>query len=130
MARVTSAVARRKRHKRMVKQAKGAWGRRSKLFRRAKETVYRGMSFATRARKVRKGTFRRLWITRIRAACEEQGMHYNQFMAGLKAARVELNRKMLSDLAVADPDAFRTLVEVAQGAAVSPPAPEVAAEAP
>ncbi len=116
MARVTSSVVRRRRHKKMIKQAKGAWGRRSKLFRRAKETVYRGMSFSTRARKVRKRTFRRLWITRVRAACEAEGMRYGQFIAGLKAAKVALDRKILSDLAVTDEAALRELVQVAKGA--------------
>ena len=116
MARVTSAVVRRRRHKKMIKQAKGAWGRRSKLFRRAKETVYRGMSFSTRARKVRKRTFRRLWITRVRAACEAEGMRYGQFIAGLKAAKVALDRKILSDLAVTDEAALRELVQLAKGA--------------
>lgn len=116
MARVTSSVVRRRRHKKMIKQAKGAWGRRSKLFRRAKETVYRGMSFSTRARKVRKRTFRRLWITRVRAACEAEGMRYSQFIAGLKAAKVALDRKILSDLAVTDEAALRELVQMAKGA--------------
>ena len=112
MSRVTNAVARRKRHKRMLKQAKGSWGRRSRLFRRAKETVLRGMSFSTNSRRIRKGTFRRLWITRIRAACELQGLGYNQFIAGLKVAHVELDRKVLSDLAITDEAAFRALVDL------------------
>ncbi len=114
MARVKHAVASRKRHKRMVKSAKGAWGKRSKIFRRAKETVNRAMAFATRDRKARKGTFRRLWITRVHAACNAEGLRYSQFIAGLKAANVVLDRKILADLAVTDPAAFRELVHVAK----------------
>lgn len=120
MARVPHAVPRRRRHKRMLKKAQGAWGRRSKLFRRAKETVFRGMSFSTRGRKARKGAFRRLWVTRVRAACEAQGLRYSQFMAGLKAAKVALDRKILADLAVTDETAFRTLVDLAKAAPREP----------
>ena len=116
MARVTHAVSSKRRHKRMLKQAKGAWGKRSKIYRRAKETVYRGMAFATKHRLARKGDFRVLWITRIRAASEAQGLRYSQFIAGLKAAHVELDRKILADLAVHDEGAFRELVELAKGA--------------
>lgn len=116
MARVKHAVAKRRRHKRTLKAAKGAWGRRSKLFRRAKETVTRGMAFSTRDRKNRKRAFRSLWITRLHAACEAENVRYNRFVAGLKAARVELDRKVLADLAVSDPSAFRQIVEVAKRA--------------
>lgn len=116
MARVTHSVSSRRRHKRTLKAAKGAWGKRSKVYRRAKETVYRAMAFATRHRKARKGDFRALWITRIRAAAEAQGLRYNQFMAGLKAARVELDRKILSDLAIHDEKAFCELTELAREA--------------
>ena len=115
MARVKHSVSSRKRHKRLLKQAKGAWGKRSKLVRRAKETVYRGMAYATRDRKTRKRDFRRLWVTRIRAGCEAEGMLYSRFVAGLKAANVTLDRKILADLAVADTDAFRELVQLAKG---------------
>ena len=116
MARVKHAVSSKKRHRRMVSKAKGAWGRRSKLFRRAKETVYRAMAFATRDRKARKGDFRRLWITRVRAACEAEGIPYSRFMAGLKASHIALDRKILADLAVADSAAFQELVAAAQTA--------------
>lgn len=116
MARVAHSVSSKKRHKRMIRRAKGAWGKRSKIYRRAKETVQRAMAFATRDRKARKRDFRRLWITRISAGCEAQGLHYGRFMAGLKAAKVGLDRKMLADLAVTDEGAFRELVEVAKGA--------------
>lgn len=122
MAKAQTAVAHRRRHKRMVKKAKGAWGKRSKLYRRAKETVYRGMSFATRDRKARKGDFRKLWIVRIHAACEAYGLHYNRFMAGLKKADVALDRKVLADLAVTDSAAFQELVEVAKGSNPKPAA--------
>ena len=114
MARVKHAVSSRKRHKRLLKQAKGAWGKRSKLVRRARETVYRGMAYATRDRKVRKRDFRQLWITRIRAGCEAEGMRYSQFIAGLKAANVTLDRKIMADLAATDAEAFRELVQLAK----------------
>ncbi len=120
MARVKHAVSSRKRHKRMLKQAKGAWGKRSKIYRRAKETVYRGMAFATRDRKARKGDFRRLWVTRINAACQPNGLTYSQFMAGLKAANVALDRKILADLAVTDAQAFQELVGIAKVASPKP----------
>ena len=117
MARVKHSVSSRRRHKRLLKQAKGAWGKRSKLVRRAKETVYRGMAYATRDRKVRKRDFRQLWVTRIRAGCEAEGMQYSRFIAGLKAANVSLNRKILADMAASDADAFRELVELAKSSA-------------
>ena len=120
MARVKHAVSSRKRHKRMIKAAKGAWGKRSKIFRRAKETVYRAMAFATRDRKARKGDFRRLWITRIHAAAQAQGLRYSRFMAGLKAANVALDRKILADLAVTDQVAFEELVKMAKSALKEP----------
>lgn len=114
MARVKHAVSSKRRHRRMVRQAKGAWGKRSKLYRRAKETVYRGMAFATRDRKQRKRDFRQLWVTRIRAGCEQVGLRYNRFIAGLKAAHVALDRKMLADLAVNDAGAFEELTQMAK----------------
>ncbi len=120
MAKVKHAVAGRRRHKRMVKKAKGYWGKRSKLYRRAKETVNRAMAFATRDRKVRKREFRGLWVTRIRAACDEEGLRYSQFIAGLKAANVGLNRKVLADLAATDTIAFQQLVKTAKAALPQP----------
>jgi large subunit ribosomal protein L20 len=120
MARVKHAVSSQKRHRRMVRKAKGYWGKRSKLFRRAKETVNRAMAFATRDRKVRKRDFRRLWITRIRAAAQTQGLSYSQLMAGLKAAKIALDRKILADLAVQDEAAFRQLAQTAKSALGQP----------
>ena len=116
MARAKHAVAGRKRHKRILKQAKGAWGRRSKHFRRAKETVRRGMVFATRDRKARKRVFRRLWITRIHAACRAEGILYSRFIAGLKTANVTLDRKIMAELAVSDGTSFKELVKIAKEA--------------
>ncbi|MBI3332889.1 MAG: 50S ribosomal protein L20 [Candidatus Omnitrophica bacterium] len=116
MARVKHAVSSQRRHRRMVRRAKGAWGKRSKLFRRAKETVNRAMVFATRDRKARKRDFRRLWITRIHAACGTEGIRYHRFIAGLKAANVTLDRKILADLAVTDAPAFRELAQLARAA--------------
>lgn len=112
MARVKHAVSSRKRTKRLLKAAKGAWGKRSKLVRRARETVFRGMAYATRDRKARKRDFRRLWVTRIRAGCEAEGMMYSRFIAGLKAAHVTLDRKIMADMAATDTVAFKELVEL------------------
>lgn len=120
MAKVKHAVASGRRHKRMVKRAKGYWGKRSKIFRRAKETVNRAMAFATRDRKVRKGDFRKLWIARINAACSGEGISYSRFMAALKAANVALDRKILADLAVVDPSAFKELVQLAKATSPQP----------
>ena len=114
MARVKHAVSSKRRTRRLLKQAKGAWGKRSKLVRRARETVFRGMAYATRDRKARKRDFRRLWVTRIRAGCEAEGLGYNRFIAGLKAANITLDRKILADLAATDAGAFRELVELAK----------------
>ena len=114
MAKAQGAVAHRRRHKRMVKKASGYWGKRSKIYRRAKETVNRAQRFATRDRKARKRDFRRLWITRIHAACNECGISYSRFMAGLKSAGILLDRKVLADLAVTDALAFQKLVEAAK----------------
>ncbi|MCM8794401.1 MAG: 50S ribosomal protein L20 [Candidatus Omnitrophica bacterium] len=117
MARVKHSVASRRRHKRTIKRTKGAWGKRSKIFRRAKETGYRAMAYATRDRKNRKREFRRLWIVRIHAACEAEGIGYNRFIAGLKSANISLDRKILADLAVHDAAAFKELVQAASAQA-------------
>jgi len=110
MPRATNSPASRKRRKRILMKAKGFRGGRSKLFRTAKDSVYKAQAWAYRDRKVRKRTFRGLWIQRINAAAKLNGMTYSRFMEGLKAAEIELDRKVLSDLAITDADAFKALV--------------------
>ncbi len=110
MPRATNSPASRKRRKRILMKAKGFRGGRSKLFRTAKDSVYKAQAWAYRDRKVRKRTFRGLWIQRINAATKLNGMTYSRFMEGLKAAGIELDRKVLSDLAITDADAFKALV--------------------
>ena len=116
MARVKGALNTRKRHKKILKLAKGFRGAESKQFRIANQAVMRSMQNAYVGRKRRKRDFRRLWITRISAACKQNGMNYSTFMNGLKKAGVELDRKVLADMAVNDADAFAALVEVAKKA--------------
>ncbi len=111
MPRATNSPASRKRRKRILMKAKGFRGGRSKLFRTAKDSVYKAMQWAYRDRKVRKRTFRGLWIQRINAAAKLNGMTYSRFMEGLKAAGIELDRKVLSDIAIKDADAFKALVQ-------------------
>ena len=114
MPRVLPGHATRKRHKRMLKAAKGYRGTRSKLFRSAKQTVIKAGYYAYRDRLARKREFRALWIVRVSAACDARGISYSHFMGGLKKAGVFLNRKMLSEVAIADPAAFDKLVEMAK----------------
>lgn len=114
MPRTKNSVARLKRKKKILKAAKGARGGRSKLFKSAKETVERGLRYAYRDRRNRKREFRRLWIVRINAAARVHELSYNRFMSGLRKAGVEINRKVLADLAVRDPVAFGELAEVAK----------------
>ena len=116
MARVKGAMATRKRHKRVLKLAKGYRGAKSKLFRTAKQAVMKSLSYAYIGRKQKKRDFRRLWITRISAACKINGTTYSKFMNGLKKADINMNRKMLSEIAIADPAAFAELVEKANAA--------------
>ena len=116
MARVKGAMATRKRHKRVLKLAKGYRGAKSKLFRTAKEAVMKSLSYAYVGRKQKKRDFRRLWIARISAACKLNGTTYSKFMNGLKKAEINMNRKMLSEIAIADPAAFSELVEKAKAA--------------
>ena len=116
MARVKGAMATRKRHKRVLKLAKGYRGAKSKLFRTAKQAVMKSLSYAYIGRKQKKRDFRKIWITRISAACKLNGINYSQFMNGLKKANIEINRKMLSEIAIADPAAFTALVEKAKAA--------------
>ena len=114
--RVTNAPASRERRRRRLKLAKGFYGARSKLFRTATEAVDRAMRLSTAHRKLKKRDFRQLWIARINAATRMQGMSYSKFMAGLIKAGVTLNRKSLSEIAIRDPEGFKTIVEIAKGA--------------
>ncbi len=114
MPKVRSNVARLKRKNKIMQAAKGARGGRSKLYKSAKETVERGLRYAYRDRRRKKRDFRRLWIVRINAAARLHELSYSRFMAGLKKADVEINRKVLADLAVHDPAAFGELAEVAK----------------
>ena len=116
MAHVKGAMMTRKRRKKVLKLAKGYFGAKSKLFRTAKEAVMKSGQYAYIGRKQKKRDFRRLWITRISAAAKMNGMNYSTFMNGLKKAGVEMNRKMLADLAVNDANGFATLVKTAQKA--------------
>ena len=116
MPRVKSNVVRLKRKKQIMKAARGAFGARSKLWKAAKENVERGWVYAYRDRKNKKREFRRLWIVRINAAAHQHDMSYSVFMHGLKKAGVEVDRKILADLAVRDPDAFTMLAEKARAA--------------
>ena len=111
MARATNNPASRHRRKKWLKAAKGNWGRRKSLIRTARETVEKGMAYSTRDRLVRKRDFRRLWIVRLNAAVRDHGMSYSQFMGALKRANIEINRKVLSELAINEPDAFRQIVD-------------------
>lgn len=114
MARVKRAVHARKKHRKILKLAKGFYGRRSKTFRIANQTVIRAMNFAYVGRKLKKRDFRRLWIARINAATRMNGLSYSKFMNGMKLAGINMNRKMLSEIAINDPKAFSELVEVAK----------------
>lgn len=114
MTKVKFTVASKRRRKRILKKAKGQFGGRSKLYRTAKESVQKGMYYSYRDRKQKKRLFRNLWITRINAACREDGLSYNKFLKGLKKAKVALNRKILADLAVNDKKAFSKLTELAK----------------
>ena len=116
MARVKGAMATRKRRKRVLKLAKGYRGAKSKNFRTAKQAVMKSLVYAYIGRKQRKSDFRRLWITSISAAAKLNGINYSQFMNGLKKAEIDINRKMLSEIAIADPKAFTELVEKAKAA--------------
>ena len=116
MARVNGALMTRKRRKKTLKLAKGYFGSKHRLFKTAKQAVMKSGNYAYIGRKQRKRDFRRLWITRISAATRVNGMNYSTFMNGLKKAGITLNRKMLSEIAIADPAAFTALVEKARAA--------------
>ena len=114
MARVKGALSTRKRHKKILKLAKGYRGAKSKLYRIANQAVMKSLSYAYVGRKLKKRDFRSLWITRISAACKMNDINYSRFMNGLKKANIEINRKMLSEIAINDPQAFANLVETAK----------------
>ena len=116
MPRVKRSVHARKKRRKALEQSKGYWGLKSKTYRRAKEQLDHSLKYAYRDRKVRKRTMRSLWIIRINAAARQQGLSYNQFVAGCKKAEIELDRKVLADLAVNDPAAFAKIAEHAKTA--------------
>ena len=116
MARIKGALMARKRRNKVLKMAKGYYGSKSRLFKTAKQAVMKSGNYAYIGRKQKKREFRRLWISRISAACKLNGMNYSTFMNGLKKAGVTLNRKMLSEIAIADPAAFTALTEQAKAA--------------
>ncbi len=115
MAKIKHSVATRRRKKRLLKKTKGYWGDRSKQYRQARRALMHALVYAYRDRRVKKRDFRRLWITRINAACRAAGITYSKFIKGLKKAKVSLDRKILADLAVKDTHAFKKLVEIAKG---------------
>lgn len=115
MARVKRAVGTKKRHKRVLKQAKGYFGAKSKQFRTANDAVMQALNYSYIGRKHRKRDFRRLWITRINAAARINGISYSKLIHGLKVAEIEVNRKMLSEMAIYDAEGFSKLVEIAKG---------------
>ena len=115
MARVKGGLGARKRHNRVLKLAKGYRGARSKQYRVAKQSVMRALTSSYSGRKQRKRQFRQLWIARINAAARMNGLSYSKFMYGLKLADIEVNRKMLSEMAISDPEGFTALAETAKG---------------
>ena len=114
MTRIKRGVITKKRHKKLLKQTKGYWGQRKNVFRRAKETLLRAMQYAYIGRKLKKRDFRSLFITRINAALEEYNLSYSKFINLLKLHNIKLNRKMLSQLAIFEPKAFKELVSLVQ----------------
>jgi large subunit ribosomal protein L20 len=114
MVRIRGAVAAQKRKKKVLKQAKGQFGHRSTRYRQAVRSVIKGMTYAYRDRKVKKREFKRLWIIRINAACQEGGITYSRFINGLKKASIDIDRKVLSELAISSPAAFKKLVKLSK----------------
>ena len=114
MARIKGAVTTRSRRKKVLKLAKGYWGAKSKHFKMAKQAVMKSGNYAYIGRRLKKRDFRKLWITRISAACRMNGMNYSTFMNGLKKAGINLNRKMLSEIAISDPEGFSKLAQQAK----------------
>jgi large subunit ribosomal protein L20 len=119
VARVKRATHAHKKRRKVLEQARGYWGLKHSSYRQAKEQVDKSLAYAYRDRKAKKRSFRRLWIIRINAAARREGLSYNQFVAGCKKANIELDRKVLADLAVSDPAAFKVIAEQAK-AALSP----------
>lgn len=119
MARVKRGMNTKKRHKKVLKQAKGYYGSKSKLFKTANQAVMKSMAYAFVGRKRRKRDFRQLWIARINAATRMNGMSYSKFMHGLKKANIDMNRKVLSEMAIHDPEGFAKLVEVAKNSVMN-----------
>lgn len=117
MVRIRGSVTAQKRKKRVLKKAKGQFGHRSTRYRQAKRSVMKGLTYAYRDRKVRKREFKRLWIIRINAACQEAGVTYSRFINGLKKASVEIDRKALSELAISSPAAFKKLIKLSKESA-------------
>ena len=115
MARVKRAMMTRKRRNKILKMAKGYWGSKSKHYKMANQAMMKSLTYAYTGRRLKKRDFRRLWITRISAACKANGMNYSTFMHGLKLADIQIDRKMLSELAVNDKAAFSQLIELAKG---------------
>ena len=116
MARVMGAMMSRNRRNKTLKLAKGYWGNKSRHFKMANQAVMKSLTYAYTGRKLKKRDFRSLWITRISAACKMNGMNYSSFMHGLKVAGIEINRKMLSEMAISNPAAFTQLIEIAKKA--------------
>ena len=116
MARAKTGIIRRRRHKKVLKRAKGFWGTRSKLYRNAFQTLLNAATYEYRDRRNKKRDFRRLWIQRINAGARLHGMNYSTFMNGLKLAGVDLNRKVLADIAAREPETFKALVDTAKQA--------------
>lgn len=114
MVRVRTTRPAHRRKQRVLKQAKGYFGHRSRRFQQAKKAVIKAMVYSYRDRKVRKRDFRRLWIARINAACRENGVAYSRFIKGLTDAKIEINRKVIAELAVSSPDAFKQLLKASQ----------------
>ncbi len=129
MARVKRAVNAQKKRRTTLERASGYRGQRSRLYRKAKEQVTHSLMYAYRDRRARKGDFRRLWIQRINAGARSHGLTYNRFIQGLKIAEIEVDRRMLAELAVNDPGTFAAIVEIARGALPVPPDPRLDAAA-
>ena len=116
MLRVSSAITAKRRKKRVLKQTKGQFLKRHKNFKQAKKSLIKGLQSAYRDRRLRKRTFRSIWIVRVKAGCEQAGIAYSRFMSGLAKAKVGINRKMLSEIAISSPELFNKLVAIAKAA--------------